>query len=145
MDIPYDDALLHSRWVNGIHYLKECNPEADRKLIHTTIRLLTVIAAIAYDNHTDPVAAMISGMGTMLRLGYYLGKNGIGASAPVCSPEYLKEQVLPLITPNCDCDSCQAKIDLLKEVGVTYETPPERQGRSIVDSIPPDDFDVSVN
>ena len=145
MEIPYEESLLHSRWINGILYWRECNKEEDHKLIQTTIKLLTTVAAIAVDNYTDPVAAMVSSMGTMLRLGYYLGKNGIDADAPVCSPEYLKKELVPLINPNCGCPACQAKIDFLKDQGITYEAPPERQGKSIIDSTPPDDFDVSRN
>ena len=157
MDIPYEDSLLHSRWINGILYLRKCNPEEDIRLIQTSVSLLTIVAAIAAENYPDPVAGMISAMGTMLRVGYYLGQNGLDADAPTMTPEFIKNQLEPIITPNCDCAGCQAKLDLLKEYGIDYEMTPERQGlasaieeekqvnKMISDALPPDDFNPCIN
>jgi len=157
MDIPYEDSLQHTKWVNGILYLIECNPEEDAKLIQTNVSMMTVIAAITLENYLDVPAAMLYSMATTLRIGYYLGQNGIGADAPTMSPEYVKKVLEPIITPNCDCTSCQAKIDVLKEYGIEYEMTPERQEvadeieekkqvrKMVEDALPPDDFNPCVN
>jgi len=157
MDIPYEESLLHTKWVNGILYLTECNPEEDTKLIQTNGSLMTIIAAIALENYMDIPSAMLYSMVTTLRLGYYLGQNGIGAGAPTMSPEYVKKVLEPIITPDCDCAACQAKIDVLKEYGVEYEMTPERQEiadeltqqlqvkKIVEDALPPEDFNPRVN
>ena len=157
MDIPYEDSLLHTRWINGILYLRECNPEEDIALIQSNVRLLSTVAIIAIDNYADTTAAMVSAMGVMLRLGYYLGQKGIGADAPMMTPEFVRREIEPRITPNCDCGTCQAKIDLLKEYGIECEVTPERQEladtieeekqvrQTINDTLPPDDFNPCVN
>jgi len=157
MDIPYEDSLLHTRWVNGILYLIECDPEEDTKLIQTNVSLMTVIAAITLENYMDIPSALLYSMATTLRLGYYLGQNGIGADAPTMSPEFVKKVLEPIITPDCDCTSCQVKLEVLKEYGVEYEMTPERQEvadeltqqqqvkKMVEDALPPEDFNPKVN
>lgn len=153
----YDDSLLHVRWLNGLDYISHKNLDEDSALSDGTSRLLAVIADTAMRQSLDMFMAIVAGMGFALRLGYYLGKNGVDADAPVPDQGFLRGAVEPLITPGCTCSPCRAKTDYLKEHGIDYEITPERQDladaleqdmqvdKMIEDALPSEDFNPCEN
>lgn len=152
---PFEASLLHARWINGLFYVVTQDIDEDSRLAEATVNVLASVLDNAMTNST--LDSMVSTVGLVLRLGYYLGKHGVDSSAPVPSTEFLKEYVEPLITPGCDCPHCAAKIALLKEHGVEYEMTPERaeqaetlraeveKQKKLMGLMPPEEFNPSTN
>jgi hypothetical protein len=152
-----EDYINYCKWVEGIDRVKIDNPEKDSKLIDKTEDILIQIAENSVKNLPIPELSSLAAAATALRLGYYLGINGLDADAPELTQEYIKEYVEPLITPDCNCLSCQAKLQILHEYGMEYEMTEERQqlateiekykqiNDELKDVFPTEGFNPSVN